>query len=603
MSQPPPPNQPPEPPGQPPNQPPSGGFGPPQEPPAEGPSFQKGPEQPGQPPQTPPPPGQAPGGYGYPQAPGQDPAQTPPPAGYGYPQGPGQAPGQPGPYAQPGPYGQPGQPTPYAQPGQPGPYGQQPTYPMPNVPQGQGGGSKKLLVIVAAVVAVALIAVGGIFLFTSRDDDAQAKDDDKGHSQGGEDGGQDGGQDGGKGGEQKKPQDTNGELAWQVEPPTDFNAKIIMELPGVWFAGDNVVKYEHDAVRAYNLETGQKAWEIPAVRGERCAAADTASGDKTMILWGRKCEKAMGIDLAAGKELWRADLPAKEGESMADVSYPQIGVSGDIAGAAWIGGSAAYNLTSGKLLWKPTEDYTKCRDRAYVGGEMFLSKVECGFGEEEKLQHLDAKGGKKAEWVAPNGVEIKRVFSTNPLVIGVNAGGESSISITDLMVLSQDLKLQQKITVDEERFQYNSAGIGLTDAHNVVVDPDANVIYLETKAHQGGKSRTNEIVSYDLGTGGQKQVFELGQAGSISPVAMHEGKLLAFADGGYEVEANLQLLDPATGEGELFLELPTDDDEDLRRMTTTSNARPLYGDGTLLLVAHQLFKETSLNKAVLMAVR
>ncbi|GAA4667756.1 hypothetical protein GCM10023347_21070 [Streptomyces chumphonensis] len=120
-----------------------GGFGPPQ---GFGP-----PEQPGPPA----------GGYGYPQ----QPHQPGPPDGYGYP---GQ-PGQPGGYPGQPPYGGPGIPG-----GPPGPPGGPGGYPPPPP---SGGNGPKVAVIVIAAVLVAALAVGGILIATSGDDEPDVKAD------------------------------------------------------------------------------------------------------------------------------------------------------------------------------------------------------------------------------------------------------------------------------------------------------------------------------------------------------------------------------------------------------------------------------------------
>ncbi|MBW1602722.1 PQQ-binding-like beta-propeller repeat protein, partial [Streptomyces sp. JJ66] len=580
---------------------PQPGYGYPPQPPAGAPSTQK-------PPQGPPPPqGQSPAaGYGFPQAPGQPPA-APHPGQPGQPNYPGQPYGAP----QPG-YGYPGQggPGSYHQPTQPGLYGQptQPgTYPPP-APYGQpgqsapgsGSGNKKLIAIVASVVAVAIIAVGGIFLFTGGDSGEEAKGDDK---KSGETGGQDGGT-GGEGGEDALSERDGGpgDFVFKVDAPQDVPAEILMSTPGFWTTDKAVIKYEHDAVRGYDLKSGEEVWTVPAVRGDRCAAAPQASGGKTMILWGRKCEKAMGIDLTSGKKLWTKDLPAPKGADMASPSFPQAAVSGDIGAVAWLGGHAAYDLTSGAALWEAGDAYSGCNERAYIGGQRLLAFIDCG-SNGESLRLLDNEGEKVEEWPAPKGTEIQHVLSTDPLVVGVNAGGSDSLAITDLFVLSDTLEYQRKISIDEDRFRFRSEGIGISDVHNVVTDKERNLIYLETASHQSGDVQTNEVVSYDLGTGELKTAFEHGKNGPMIPVGLQDGTVLAYYDGSYSGPSALYALDTDTGKAEPYMELPRKEGELLQDMGRSANGRLVWAQNTLFFDTLTLYRDTSLNDALLAAVR
>ncbi|MCX2968130.1 MULTISPECIES: outer membrane protein assembly factor BamB family protein [Streptomyces] len=659
MSQPPPPSQPPN---QPPEEPPADPSaeqprpepGRPDQPPAAVPPEQPPAAPPAGPPAEPAPPRGAPGafgapppqrpGYGYPAPPSEDhpsphqpPRGTPPPppgqapaAGFGAPQAPGPHPGSPdqptapqpgygypgqdsGAYqqpAQPGPYGAPTPPGAYPPPGgypPPGAYGQpgqpgQPHQTVPGAPRAGGSYNKKLVAIVASVVAVAVIAVGGIALLSGQDSENESKGDGKGTSQKQQRE------------EEKEKEETaegefpertksRGEFAFKVDGPKNVPAEILMSTAGFWTTDEAAVKYEHDAVRAYDTESGEELWTIDAVRGEQCAAAPQSAEGKTMVLWGRKCEKAMGIDLVNGKALWKQDLPAPEGADMADVSYPQAAVSGDIGAVAWIGGHAAYDLTTGDLLWKPEEARPECKESGYVGGEQLIALVECGFDGPTSLRSVDAEGKKKHEWKAPDGTEIQRVFSTSPLVVGVNAGGSDSIAITDLFVLSDTLEYERKISIDEDRFRFRSVEQGLADTYNVVVDSENDLVYLETDMHQSGDVRTNEVVSYDLGTGKLKQVFEHGENGGMTPIAVRGGKVLAYRDGGFSEPGALRVLDPATGKAEPYMEMPKEEEELVQQLGYSTNTKMVWANDTLFFVTLKIYRDESLNNAMLAAVR
>ncbi|MGK5497772.1 outer membrane protein assembly factor BamB family protein, partial [Streptomyces sp. URMC 125] len=604
MSQPPPP----------PSQPPSDG-GAPQEPPASGgPEQQDRPdgaaqqerrsqaEQPTQPSlsKTPPPPGQPPAGgfgapqdppppYGYPQQPpapaGQPPAYGQPPT-YGYPQQPPGPAGQPPAYGQPPPYGypqQPGRPSPYGQPpyNQP-PYGQYPTQPMP---AGGSGGGNKLMIVIAAVVAVLLVAGGGIWLLTSQGGEGdQAKGGDGGTSSGSANGGSG---DGGSGGTGGTGEVIDAELAWEVGAPEVDKDDILTEVPGTWFVGNTVVKTTTTSTTAYDVETGKEAWSIEMPRPKSCTAPYEMSGDKTVVQYGRRCEFIMGVDLAGGKELWKKELPARR-DSATEFDFTEMAVSGNTAAVSWIGNAVGYDLTTGKELWQQEEN-SDCDDRGYAGGAQIVAKIECGFGGLQKVQGVGEGGRKTWEWEAPKGIDIRKVLSTDPVVLGVNAGGESSIDITDLMVLSKDGKLQRKISITKERHNLGCRGISLANCPGTVVD--GNTLYMTSQPHQGDAEygRTNEIIAFDLATGKPKWLGEPSDGGQIAPITVENGSLIAYELPDYEEPGQVVVLDPKTGKSSPRMKMPRDGLKDEYDMATGTDVVPYWKGNRLFLVNHKFY--------------
>ncbi|PJE97059.1 hypothetical protein CUT44_11650 [Streptomyces carminius] len=587
---------------------------------ASGDRLAKSPAQPGQPgrPAPPPPPGppqfQPPsGGFGAPQEP-QTPQAPQPPPSYGYPQQPPPVPPYGGtpqpPYGQPPSYGYPQQPAqPYGQPPAYGaPYGQyppqhpsqQPTYPMPaggTPPPGAGGGSGKILAVVASVVAVLLIAGAGIwFLAAKGDDEPQAKGGDtRGASEGTSEGGT--GEPGKKGGTKREHKDQVG-MAWQIDAPDMSKAEdTIHDVPGTWFVGDNIVKASTDSVTAYNMDSGEEAWSIDMARGSRCTAAQQVSDNRTAVQWGRKCEKIMAIDLAAGKELWREDFPTKD-RGASEYSYTEMAISGNTVAVAWIGNAVGYDLTSGKNLWS-TKQGERCQDRGYVGGSQLVAQIECGFGETQALQSVKPDGAKGWEWKAPAGVDIKRIFSVDPVVIGVQAGGE--YDLTDLMILSSSGKLQAKISLPKERYWFACGGIALADCHNVVVDKANNSVYLQTYRHQGETGSVSEIAAFDLATGKSKWLSKPTEETQVAPLAMEDGKLLGYEQPSYERAGLITSIDPGTGKATPYVRMPAASRDLERGMNSIGNGRPYWHDGRFFLVVHRFYKDASLNKGSILA--
>ncbi|WP_162466016.1 PQQ-binding-like beta-propeller repeat protein [Streptomyces taklimakanensis] len=575
------------------DQPPSGGFGAPQEP-----TTPYG--QPPQPPGQPGSPGQPPS-YGYPQQPGGAPA-------YGHPGQPGQGPyGQPQGYGQQPPYGQPqgyGQQPPYGQPqayGQQPPYGygqygQYPTQPM-TAGNGGGGNRNKVMIVVAAVVAVLLVAGGGVWFLAGQGGEDERAKGDKSTGEGTTDGGT--GAEGEKKGAEGGTEVIDAEVAWEVEPPEVDKDDILTDVPGTWFVGDNLVKTTTTSTTAYDMETGEEAWSIEMPRPKSCAAAYETSGDKTVVQYGRRCEFIMGIDLAKGEELWKKELPSKR-ESASEFSYTEMAVSGNMAAAAWIGNAVGYDLTTGKELWQQ-EQGSECKDRGYSGGAQLIAKIECGFGGAQKVQGV-GQGGKKAwEWSVPKGIDVRKVFSTDPVVLGVNAGGESSIDITDLMILSKDGELQRKISISKERHDLGCRGISLGNCPGTVVDGDT--LYLTSQPHQGDAEygRTNEVIAFDLTNGKPKWLGEPTDGGQIVPVAVEDGTLIAYELPDYRNPGQVVALDPKTGEASPRMEMPDDAVKKEYDMATGTDVAPYWKDGRLFLVNHKFYARAGLSNMAIVA--
>jgi len=469
---------------------------------------------------------------------------------------------------------------------------------MPGGAQQPGSGNKnaKVLAIVAAVVAVLLVAGGAVWFLTKDDGGTEAKGDTKGTSEGGTGGGAE--DDGG--GEKQREHKDQVKVAWQLDAPKLPNSEDrIYQVPGTWFVGDNIVRASIDSVTAYDMDSGEKAWSIDMVRGTRCTSAPDVSENRTVVQWGRKCEKVMAIDLARGKELWRKDLPSKD-RGTGEYDFTEMAVSGNTAAAAWIGDAVGYDLTTGKQLWS-MEQGSQCKDRSYVGGKQLIAKIECGFGSSEALQSVKADGSKGWHWKAPEGIEIKRIFSVDPVVIGVEAGG--GFDITDIMVLNDKGKLQANISIPKDRYEFYCAGIALTDCHNVVVDKANNALYLQTGMHrgEGEYGRTNEIAAFDLSSGKAKWLSKPTEERRTSPLAMEDGKLLGYEVPTYEKAGLITAIDPRTGKTTPYVKMPETNRDAERGMNSIGDGRQYWHEGRFFQVVHRFFQDASLNKGEILA--
>ncbi|MEU6556106.1 PQQ-binding-like beta-propeller repeat protein [Streptomyces sp. NPDC046915] len=580
-----------QPPPPPPNQPPQqGGFGPPQpsQPPQTSPPAQTPPPPPAQQPQTPPapqPPAPQPG-YGYPQAP--QPPQ--PPQGYGYP---GQ---QPNPYAQPqAPYTQ--QPTAYGQPG----YGYpgQPTMPM-HPQAGQPGGGRKVnssvVIIVSALVAVALIIGGGIWYAKSGGDDSGKKDT---ASSGGGTGGKDdkGGGTGGTstGGKEKVPADTAAEQLFKVPLP---KANDTVSTAGSWITDKVYAKSGIAQIVGYDPAKGTKLWTIK-LPGPVCAATNHVTSDgRTAITFQPKtpakgssagCSQIAAIDLDAGKKLWTKSVDSGD----YPISFENVTVAQNTVAVGSTSGGAAFDIASGKVLWRPKSTDT-CYDAGYGGGEKLVAVRKCGQYDNRQLhiQTIDPKSGKViSEYKMAEGIEYASVVSTDPLVVAADVGdsaGDGS-GISDYFSIDNKTgKLRTRISAPGDSFGGRCDGITRVEyCKELVVGNDT--LYVPTEEHDGtGQySRTNEIVAFNLGTGKQTgQRADAGDGYTITPLRMDGGNLLAYKRPPYDKGGQIVSVAGGSFKETKLLENPaTESVRDAETNMLPEYAEILYSQGHLYMSA------------------
>ncbi|WP_331445423.1 PQQ-binding-like beta-propeller repeat protein [Streptomyces xanthochromogenes] len=611
MSQPPqPPQQPPRPEDTPPGfgapkEPPAPGFGAPQEPPAGG-FGAATPPPPAGPPSTPPPAG--PPAYGYPQAPAQQPGygypQTPPAQpGYGYP---GQPPTQP---AQAG-YGYPGQPAQagYGYPGQPPTQPMQPQYGVPGAPGpgGQPGGKKpstQLTIIIAAVVAVALIVGGGIWYASGKDDGKNSAQGDTGGAKG------DGGSATGGGGKEKAPANTAARVLFQTPQPkvTDLTS-----VHGSWLTDKVYVKAGVKEIVGYDPAKGTQLWKLP-LTGNVCEASTHTSADgKTAFAFesqdgGSKyasCTEVAGLDLNTGKLLWQADIKGANGDRK--TRFDEITVGAGTVAAGGLDGGAAWDLTTGKELWKPTTTADQCKDVGYGGGDALVAVRKCGDYDKPTInvQPLDPKSGQPiSTYKMMPGIDYAHIVSTKPLVLAADVGesaGDGS-GISDFFSVDDKTgKLLARIPAPGDKYSADCDSTSVEKCTMVVAG--GGKLYVPTEEHEnavsgssGSLGRTNEILAFDLTTGqAVPGKADAGDGYTMFPLRMDGNNVIAYKNAPYDKGTQVVSIDGASLKSTVLLENPAD--RSVRDAITSFSGKYadiLYGNGRLYLGAQLLSKPYS----------
>ncbi|MGW3336794.1 outer membrane protein assembly factor BamB family protein [Streptomyces sp. NPDC001009] len=488
-----------------------------------------------------------------PSGPPQDQPPTPPvppvpPAGaqpvYGYPQAP---PPQP----QPG-YGYP------AQPQQPG-YGY-PAQP-PTVVADDGTRAREnraiTLIVLAAVVAIGLIIGSGVWYARSSDAGGTA------HSGGGRNGTATA-----TGGKEKVPDNPAADVAFKVpEPKTEEN---VVTTPGSWLSGRVYAKTGIAEITGYDPDDGTKKWTLK-LPGPVCAATEHLTADgRTGILYQPSmptktdragCTQVAGIDVRAGTKLWTRSV----GTGDFATQFSNVTVAGKTVAVGGLGGGAAWDIGTGKVLWqpKPGDD---CKDSGYGGGTRLVAVRKCGtYGNRTlSIQNIDPTSGKViSEYKMGAGIEYAGIISTDPLVVGADAGHSASggSGVSDYFSLDNRTgRLLARIPVPGDTYDGECDTITVVEACKGVIAGQGK-LFLATKEHKGsGKSsRTNEIVAFDLATGKQTgQRAAAGEDYELFPLRMDGGNLIAYKKPPYDKGGQVVSIDGGTFRSTTLMELPPD---------------------------------------------
>jgi outer membrane protein assembly factor BamB len=555
------------------------------------------PQMPQQPPQPPQP------AYGYPQAA----PQTPPPP-VGAPQAPPAGPPQPG-YGYPGQYSPPPQPG-YGYPGQQPGYGYQPpTVPMQPQPGGRRAFNAQLAIIVAAVVAIALIVGGGIWYAGSGDG---GKKDETAGSTGGTGGDDEGGTGGGTSkGAEKVPSDTSARVLFQVPAPA-VKDRQIDSVEGSWLTDSVYAKAGVNEITGYDPDTGAKKWTLP-LTGQSCAGSDQVSADGIAVVLAEEtrrnaqgdhepCTEVTAFDVATGKALWTKSVST----SGTKVTFGEVSISGTtVAVGGGYNGGAAFDLTSGKILWQPKVE--ECEDAGYAGGEQLVAVRRCGGYDDERyeIQLLDPRtGGVKWTYKLPAGIDNAKVISTKPVVVGVDSADVTASGATDVFSLDDQGKLRYKIGLQDGQYGHRCE-IGMFDGCRGIVVGNGK-LYVPTKEHDGSEKfrMTNEIVAFDLATGKSTgDRIDAGEGYTVFPLRMDGGNILAYKEGPYDKGDQVVSADGSTGEQTTLLETPAT--ESVQRAVSAmvpTSAELRYGNGRLFMGKNLISKPYSADQKVYTAI-
>jgi hypothetical protein len=367
------------------------------------------------------------------------------------------------------------------------------------------GGSRARRIAVTVIVAIVLVAAaGGVWLWTS----------------------------GGGGGSDQQP-DTPAakdydaaaesigvaEVAWQT---AQGEAPEAVGVEDHWVTDEHLVRRLPGRVVAYELKTGEVAWEVPVGKVEdgRCTSSREHSNLRVALLIStgsgasRGCEKLVVLDIGAGKEIAAADLPPIDGYQVGAVPV----VFGENVIIPSDGGTRVLDINNASVRSMPNPE-SACRSRsAALFGDLLLAEAVCDEEDHSttrRLRAFDANLKLAWEWTTPKGedgqpLNVAGVVSLDPLVVELNGAEKTQLMRVDPASGNTVTIKGYDGNALREGFMSACDGFTLTCELARVADNKLILMTIWTQvnpdtpeASPGAQSTEfrNELVAFDLDTG------------------------------------------------------------------------------------------------------
>ncbi|QDQ14027.1 PQQ-binding-like beta-propeller repeat protein [Streptomyces spectabilis] len=260
------------------------------------------------------------------------------------------------------------------------------------------------------------------------------------------------------------------------------------------------------------------------------------------------CTRLALVDLDTGKKLWQVTLPDAEDASPTSTN---VTMTRGTVTVAWSRGSVAYDMKGGRRLWQDTRP-SVCGNAGLAGGNALLALRACGADADRtyRVQRLDPRTG-KALWTygVASGVQRVHLVSSEPAVVAVavrGTGVDKLLALDDLGAYRSTVDMPEGRYIDD-CFTARFGTVETCDA--IVAERDRLFLATEPKDPE-----VNRIVSFDLATGKVVRKFDSRGRGTMYPLELSGGKLLAFRGSADGVAPDAVVsLDPESGRETPFL--------------------------------------------------
>ncbi|GGR83280.1 hypothetical protein GCM10010252_22490 [Streptomyces aureoverticillatus] len=402
-------------------------------------------------------------------------------------------------------------------------------------PGGSRGSRGRLAIIASAVLAIAVIVGGGVWYAADRGDDG-AKDKTAARPS-----------DDGAGPAYEKPREkvpANPKAYFKGSAPQPDVPKggdySTWQVKGSWLTDKIYAKASVDHITGLDAGTGKDVWKLPKP-GMSCAGSPTMGKGNIAVVVVQAtrqdengarmpCTQVMAFDVDNGKKLWTKSVGV--GYQKEKTAFNQATISGDTVAVGGLYGGAAFDLRTGRLLWKPKPG-ERCRDIGYSGDEDRLVAVRgCGElgAQRYQVEVLDPASGKpKWSYKLPEGVNTPSVVSNRPVVLALDSGEVSASGATDVFSLDERGRLRTKIALTDGRYMHECGTQSIIQDCRGITAGNGK-LYVATARRDDKKFfSTNDIVAFSLATGkttGER--IEGGDNYPVFPIRMDGGNLLVY---------------------------------------------------------------------------
>lgn len=228
-------------------------------------------------------------------------------------------------------------------------------------------------------------------------------------------------------------------------------------------------------------------------------------------------------------------------------------------------GGAAWYITTGKLLWKPTANADNCQDDGYAGGPALVALRRCGDYARPSLsvQTLDpATGQPLSTYKVSSAFRDVHVPSSKPLIVGGSPGEGSGAKVSDIYSIDEKTSKElAHITIPDEKY-----AIDCKNEVGTCLGPLAGggKLFLPTADHDNLSpdvpGHTNEFVAFDLNTGKPLPGrADAGDRGRLFASRTDGNNVIALRTPSVYGHGAVVRIDGASMKQTVLMELPNDD--------------------------------------------
>ncbi|KRV49329.1 hypothetical protein AQ490_03835 [Wenjunlia vitaminophila] len=331
---------------------------------------------------------------------------------------------------------------------------------------------------------------------------------------------------------------------WKAKTAADTSPSSSTGLVGNWLSGNNFILGDEQSITAYDLKTGEKAWDVEAPESNAvpCYMSDEITSDGKAAVLFRKasaesfhpCTLLTIIDTKTGRPVWFKDVkPGAEDGDYGDVAIDEKNNRVFAITAEMV---FSYSLDAGKKNWDAGgKEY--CNITGEATPTAVLVEQTCFDSDKTVIHSLDLNNGRKSLWTysAPGDSQTKvSILSAAPAVALVNEG--SAAARGNIVAFDAKGKPGRQIPMAQ-------AFGNLPDRTSVLGRLPRYYFTgttMVTAVGKGSSGKSATVAAFDLTTGAEKWHQDIGTAEKGAQIlAVNDTSVVAAKEGGYDTSGKL----------------------------------------------------------------